>query len=37
MLGDLIVVTGASQLLQEQVPPEAYDYADNSPTYGGFS
>ncbi len=37
MLGDLIVVTGASQQLLEQVPPQAYDYVDNSPTYGGFS
>lgn len=37
MLGDLIVVTGTSQLLLEQVPPEAYDDVDNSPTYGGFS
>lgn len=37
MLGDHIVVTGTSQQLLEQVPPEVYDYVDNSPTYGGFS
>lgn len=37
MLADHIVVTGTSNHLLEQVPPEAYDYVDNSPTYGGFS
>jgi len=37
MLADHIVVTGTSQQLLEQVPPQAYDYVDNSPTYGGFS
>lgn len=37
MLGDIIVVTGTSEQLLEHVPSEAYDYVDNSPTYGGFS
>lgn len=37
MLADHIEVTGTSQLLLEQVPTAAYDYIDNSPTYGGFS
>ena len=37
MLADHIVVTGTSQQLLEQVPREAYDDGDNSPTYGGFS
>jgi hypothetical protein len=37
MLGDLIEVRGSSQLLLDYVPAGAWDYSDNTPTYGGFS
>lgn len=33
----LIMVEGFSQTLEEEVSRNAYDYGDNSPTYGGYS
>jgi hypothetical protein len=37
MLADEIEVRGWSQTLLDSVPAAAWDYVDNTPTYGGFS
>jgi hypothetical protein len=33
----LIMVEGFSETLEQEVPEAAYDYGDNTPTYGGYS